>query len=133
MNKVILMGNLGKDPELKTYGDNKQLVKLSVATKGWSKDKKEDNTDWHNVTFFGKSAEAINKYFTKGRRIIVEGSLHYSTFEKKDGSKGHRTDIKGSAFHFVGSKKDESSNVPDVKAEKYDLANESITVDDIPF
>ena len=107
MNKVILMGNLGADPELKVTAGGMAVLKLRLATNKSFKDKSgelKQLTEWHSVTFFNKQAEGLAKHLTKGQQILVEGELRTSTYEK-DGETRYRTEIVGSQLEFVGSKK----------------------------
>ena len=112
MNKVILCGNVGKDPELKNVGST-QLVNLSVATTRNFKnkeDKWEQQTSWHTVTFWGKQAEAIAKNIRKGDMVTIEGELNYSNYEDKEGKKVYKTEIRANHFYYKSSSpKPESS------------------------
>ena len=91
MNKLQLIGNLGKDPEKIPTKTGTTMVKLCVATteRGYTKKdgtKVDDRTDWHNITVFGKLAEICDKYLHKGSKIYIEGSLHYQQVKQEDGS-----------------------------------------------
>lgn len=95
MNRVILLGNLGADPELRFTGGGQAVLNIRLATnKSWlDKDKvKRERTDWHNVVVWGARAEGLAKILTKGSTILVEGELRTSDFEK-DGQKHYRTDV----------------------------------------
>lgn len=133
MNKVILMGNLGADPELKVTAGGMAVLKLRLATNKSFKDKsgeKKQLTEWHSVTFFNKQAEGLVKHLTKGQQILVEGELRTSTYEK-DGETRYRTEIVGSQLEFVGDKK-KSNHVEDHQ----DLNggdNDGVENDEIPF
>lgn len=108
VNKVILLGRVGKQPEIKQVGDNK-VANFSLATSEKFKDKKGDkveNTEWHNVVFWGKQAELIEQYVGKGDELYIEGSIKTETYEK-DGEKRYATKIKGSAITFVSKSKKE--------------------------
>lgn len=102
LNKITIHGYLGRDPELKDYtnakGDPGKLVNLSV---GVSRD--GDGTDWFDVTFFGRRAEVIEKFFLKGSQIIVTGRMQ-STVSEKDGNKRKFWNILGESFDFCDSK-----------------------------
>ncbi len=95
MNKVILCGNVGKDPEIKDAGSTK-IVNLSVATTSRIKKGEEwvDNTQWHNVVFWGKSAEYVAKTALKGDVITVSGEINYREYTNKEGVKKNVTEIK---------------------------------------
>ena len=88
VNKVILLGRVGKEPEIRQVGDNK-VANFSIATSEKFKDKagnKVENTEWHNVVFWGKQAELIEQYVHKGDELYIEGSIKTETYEK-DGEK----------------------------------------------
>lgn len=101
MNKVILCGNVGKDPEIKDAGSTK-IVNLSVATTSRIKKGEEwvDNTQWHNVVFWGKSAEYVAKTALKGDVITVSGEINYREYTNKDGVKKSVTEIKADPTKF---------------------------------
>lgn len=101
MNKVILCGNVGKDPEIKDAGSTK-IVNLSVATTSRIKKGEEwvDNTQWHNVVFWGKSAEYVAKTALKGDVITVSGEINYREYTNKDGVKKNVTEIKADPNKF---------------------------------
>ena len=95
LNKVMLFGNLGADPELKTTQGGSSLLKLRLATTERYLDankERQERTEWHSVTLWGKRAEALSRLLSKGSRILVEGSLRTSSYEK-DGEKRYRTEI----------------------------------------
>lgn len=105
VNKVIIMGNLGRDPELSYTQGGMAICKFSLAT---SKKNKagEEKTSWHRCTAFGKTAETIAQYVGKGSQLYVEGELSYGQYEK-DGHTVYTTDIFVNEFTFVGGKKEE--------------------------
>lgn len=107
VNKAIIMGNLGRDPELSYTQGGMAVCKFSIAT---SKRKKDgtDVTSWHRCTSFGKTAEAIAQYFGKGQQIYVEGELNYGQYEK-DGHTVYTTDIFVNEFAFVGGPKSDNN------------------------
>jgi len=101
LNKVILLGNLGKDPELKDLGNEKQVCKFTLATSsGWG-EKKE--TSWHNLVCWNKTAEVAAKYLRRGSRCYVEGRIQYREYEK-DGVKKYFTEIVVNSLLLMGSK-----------------------------
>lgn len=102
MNKVIIAGNLGADPEAKTTSAG-PLCNLSVATKERWKDKdgnKQERTEWHRVVVFGMLSETCVKYLSKGSKVLIEGKLHTSSYEK-DGVKKYSTSIVASGLDFM--------------------------------
>ena len=119
MNKTILHGNGGKDPEVKTIGENK-VAKFSLATNKTFKNssgEKETKTEWHNIVLWGKLAELAEKYVTKGSQLIVVGEITYRSYTNKDGATVYVTEIVGNEMHFTGSKE---AKEPKVEAPKAD-------------
>lgn len=110
VNKVIIIGRLGKDPETKAIGQGSTLTRLTVATsETWMKDgQKQEKTEWHNITVWGKLAEICGKYLAKGRQVYVEGKLQTRSWED-NGQKKYATDIVATAVQFLGSAGNETS------------------------
>lgn len=105
VNKVILIGNLGADPELKYTPSNRPLCNLSVATNEVFKDKtgqRQERTEWHRVTVWGEQAETCSKYLSKGRSVYVEGRLQTRSWDDKEGKKRYSTDIVADRVVFLG-------------------------------
>jgi single-strand DNA-binding protein len=96
LNRVMLLGNLGADPELRMTGGGQAVLKLRLATSETYMDRnkaRQERTEWHNVVIWGKRAEALAKILTKGTRIFVEGGLRTSSYDDRDGNKKYRTEI----------------------------------------
>jgi single-strand DNA-binding protein len=96
LNRVMLLGNLGADPELKMTGGGQAVLKMRLATSESYLDRnkvRQERTDWHNVVVWGKRAEALAKFLAKGSRLFVEGSLRTSSYDDRDGNKRYRTEI----------------------------------------
>jgi single-strand DNA-binding protein len=110
MNKCILFGNVGKDPEVKTFEGGNKVAKFSLATnKSYTKNgEKITETSWHNIVLWGKLAELAEKYVKKGNSVIIEGEINYRSYENKDGQTIYITEINGDRLHFAGGKKDEA-------------------------
>lgn len=105
VNKVILVGNLGADPELKRTTSGRALCNLRVATSASFKDKdgrSQERTEWHRVTVWGDQAENCAKYLGKGRSIYVEGRLQSRTWDGPDGKKRYATDVVAERVLFLG-------------------------------
>jgi len=105
VNKVILVGNLGADPELKYTPSNRPVCNLSVATNEVFKDKggqRQERTEWHRVTVWGEQAENCSKYLAKGRSIYVEGRLQTRSWDDKEGKKRYSTDVVADRVVFLG-------------------------------
>lgn len=127
INKAIVMGTLGKDPELRQTNNGKSVCSFSLATsETWTdaQGERQERTEWHNCTAWGKTGELIAQYFGKGSRIMVEGSLQTDKY-KKDGIEQQRTQIRVESFHFVDKKQGGNSGNSGAPA--------AATYDDIPF
>jgi single-strand DNA-binding protein len=104
INKVILIGNLGADPELKYTPSSRALCNLRIATTEVFKDKsgqKQERTEWHRVTVWGDQAENCSKYLSKGRSVYIEGKLQTRSYEK-EGQKHYATDVVADRVVFLG-------------------------------
>src|SRR3954447_11972717 len=104
LNKVMLLGNLGADPELKMTQGGQAVLKLRLATTETYLDKnqtRQERTEWHSVTMWGKRGEALSKFLTKGERIFVEGSLRTSSYEK-NGEKRYSTEVNATNIILTG-------------------------------
>jgi len=104
INKVILVGRLGRDPEERTTANGTRMSNFSLATDNYNGNNGETTTEWHRVVVFGKTAEQCNQYLRKGRLVCVEGSLKTRTWEKSPGEKQYFTDVVASRVTFLGSK-----------------------------
>lgn len=129
MNKLQFQGRIGSDIECKTINET-TLVKFSLATS--EKEKKGDNwvevTQWHNVEFWGKRAESINRFFKKGDGIIIDGSLKYDKYESKHGHKVTTAKIVGKEWWFPLGKKSSDNQAPPSTPN-----NQPAPSDDLPF
>ncbi len=107
VNKVILIGNLGRDPEVRYMPSGDAIANLSVATTETWKDKageRQEATEWHRVVFFGKQAEICGQYLKKGSQIYVEGSLRTRKWQDKDGQDRYTTEIRGDRMQMLGGR-----------------------------
>jgi len=108
INKVILVGNLGKDPEIRYVPNGGAVANLNIATSESWKDKttgeKQERTEWHRVVFFGKLAEIANEYLKKGAQIYVEGRLQTRKWQDKGGQDRYTTEIVGSELQMLGGR-----------------------------
>jgi single-strand DNA-binding protein len=98
VNKVILVGNLGRDAELRYTPGGSPVATLNLATTEVWNDKagqRQERTEWHRVVLWGKTAESLNEYLTKGKQIYVEGRLQTRQWDDKDGNKRYTTEIRG--------------------------------------
>lgn len=107
LNKVMLIGNLGNDPETRYTQGGAAVTSIGIATNETWKDKqtgeKQERTEWHNVTFFGRLAEVAGEYLRKGSKVYVEGQLRTNSWEK-DGQKHYKTEIIASEMQMLDSK-----------------------------
>lgn len=106
LNKVMLLGNLGADPELRISAGGEAILKLRLATTENYLDRnntRQDRTEWHQVTMFGKRGEALSKFLKKGERVFVEGRIQTSSYEK-DGEKRYRTEVVATNVILNGGK-----------------------------
>jgi len=109
MNKVIIIGRVGKDPELKYTPSGAAVCNLSVATTDRYKDKqgeKQETTEWHNVTAWQKLAEICGKYLAKGSKVMIEGKIQTRNYDDRDGNKKYITEIIASNMEMLGDKKE---------------------------
>lgn len=107
LNKVILIGNLGRDPEIRYSQQGLAVVNFSLATtESWTDrntGERQDKTEWHRIVVFGKQAETCEKYLSKGKQVYIEGRLQTRSWEK-DGQTHYTTEIVVSNFMFLGSR-----------------------------
>jgi single-strand DNA-binding protein len=105
LNRVILLGNLGADPELRMTGGGTAVLKLRLATSETYLDRnkqRQERTEWHRVVVWGRRAEALGKILNKGDRLLVEGSLRTSSYDDKDGHKKYTTEVIASNIVLSG-------------------------------
>lgn len=107
VNKVIIIGNLGRDPEMRYMPSGDAIANLRVATTDKFKDRNGDMqeaTEWHSVAFFGKVAEICGQYLKKGSQVYVEGSLRTRKWQDKDGNDRYTTEIRGDRMQMLGGR-----------------------------
>lgn len=105
LNRVMLLGNLGADPELRMTNGGQAVLKLRLATAESYLDRdkqRKERTEWHSVVLWGKRAEALAKILNKGDRIFVEGGLRTSSYEDKDGAKRYKTEVNATQVLLCG-------------------------------
>lgn len=108
LNKAILIGNIGKDFELRKTAAGSSIANLTLATTRRYKDgqgQPQEETEWHNIVFFGKTAEIASQYLHKGSSVYIEGRLHTRKYTDKQGIERYATDIIGETLQFLDSKK----------------------------
>jgi single-strand DNA-binding protein len=107
VNKVILVGNLGRDPELRYIQSGQAVANFSLATNEKWRDKEGNNqerTEWHRIVVWGKSAENCAQYLLKGRSVYIEGKLQTREWEDREGNKRTTTEIVAQTVHFLGGR-----------------------------
>ncbi len=105
VNKAILVGNLGKDPEIRFTGTGKAVCKFPLATTTTWNDNdgnKQERTEWHNIIVWGKQGENCGKFLSKGRQVFVEGEIRSRSYDDKDGNKRYITEIIAMSVRFLG-------------------------------
>lgn len=106
-NKVLLIGNLGRDPEVRHTNSGQPVANLRVATSRRYKDRDgnwSEQTEWHDVVCFGRTAETAGQYLRKGSRVFVEGRLQTRSWEDREGKKQYRTEVVAEALKFMDSR-----------------------------
>jgi single-strand DNA-binding protein len=106
VNKVILVGNLGRDPEIRSLPSGQPVASFSIATSRKWRDKdgsRQEQTEWHNIVCFGKQAEIAGQYLQRGKQVFIEGRIHTNTWEdRQTGEKKYRTEIVCENFQMLG-------------------------------
>lgn len=146
VNKVILLGRLGQDPELKHTPSGAAVCNFSLATSESWNDKnsgqKQERTEWHRVVVWGKLAELCNQYLAKGRQAFVEGRLQTRAWDDKSGQKRYTTEINATTVQFIGGQASagqgnysENNAAPSQEpAQDYNISTDAnFASDDIPF
>ena len=104
-NKVQLIGNLGQDPEIVNLESGNKLAKFSIATSDSYKNaqgEKVEDTQWHNIVAWGKTAEIVENYLTKGKQVAIEGKLTHRSYETKEGEKRYITEVRCNELLMLG-------------------------------
>ena len=133
INKVIIVGNLGRDPEVRYTADNKAITNVSIATTDRYKDKhsgeQKEITEWHRVVFFNRLGEIAAEYLKKGSQVYIEGKLRTRKWTDKDGAEKYSTEIIADQLQMLGGRASEATSAtPAPKAKPADDLD-----DDIPF
>lgn len=126
INKVILIGNLGNDPEIRYTPAGEAVANFNIATsEAWTdkQGQKQDRTEWHKVVAFGRQAEIAGEYLKKGSKIYIEGSLHTRKWTDKNQVERYTTEIKAKEFLMLDGRQKEEANI----------YNPSPYADDVPF
>ena len=113
VNKAILIGRLGKDPELKYTQGGKAFATFSLATsENWTGQdgQKQESTTWHNIVAWGRQAEVMKEYLLKGKQVYIEGRISNRSYDDKDGNKRYISEIVVQSFQFIGDRGGSSSS-----------------------
>ena len=143
-NKIILVGNLGRDPELRYTPQGTPVCSFTLATNERRRDRtgeSQDTTTWFRVTLWGKQAETASQYLTKGRPIYVEGRLRVEEWTDRDGRSRQTLEVHATDMHFIGTRGDEavtqnsrpSSGASSPSSNAPEPPDADVTDDDIPF
>ena len=136
VNKVILVGNLGKDPEVRFTPNGRARATFSVATsERWTdqQGQKQERTEWHNVVVWGKQAETCGQYLSKGRQVYVEGRITSRQYDDKDGNKRYITEIVARDVRFLGGGGGRAPADAGASLPPGEDAGPPVEDDDIPF
>ncbi len=138
INKVILVGNLGKDPEVRTLENGNKVANFTLATSESYKNREGQRvtqTEWHNIVLWRGLAEIAEKYLSKGNQVYIEGKIKSRSWDDKDGNKRYTTEILGDNLTMLGGKRDADDNEssPSKAAEPAPEANSGDEKDDLPF
>ncbi len=135
VNKVILVGNLGADPEMRFTADGTAVCKFSLATsrRFTSKDgQKQEKTEWHRIVAWRKLAEICGQYLSKGKQVVIEGRIEYGSYEK-DGVKHYTTDIVAENMQMLGAAGGAGGNRLQESEPSFEPPPGGVPEDDIPF
>jgi len=137
VNKVLLIGNLGRDPEVRYTQGGSAVANFTLATTDKWNDagtgEKKERTEWHRVVVWGKQAEIAGEYLRKGRQVYVEGSLQTREWTDRDGNKKYTTEVKAMRFQMLGRRDDAPAAVSGAEAPVTAEPETGYNEDDIPF
>ncbi len=146
INKVILVGHVGRDPELRYTASGTAVANFSLATNRRRKDRDgewQEETEWHRVVAWGRTAEVVNQYASKGRQLYIEGRLQTRDWEDRDGNKRYTTEVIAELVKLLGSRHGEGDfgssgppdapDAPDAPSGPSGQSDTPVTDDDIPF
>ena len=139
VNKVTIVGNLGRDPEIRTFSNGDQVANITIATTDKWKDKQtgemKEVTEWHRITFNGRLAEIAGEYLRKGSQVYVEGSLRTRKWTDKDGAEKYATEIRADQMQMLGGKQERPAAAPASKPARQAAPSSGFESmeDDVPF
>ncbi|MBW3564576.1 MAG: single-stranded DNA-binding protein [Acidobacteria bacterium] len=137
VNKAILVGRLGRDPEIRSTPSGTTVAKFSIATDDRYTDRegqKQERTDWHNIVAFGRLAEICGQYLRKGKLVYIEGQIRHDSWDDKEtGQKKYRTEIHAREMQMLGSKSDGGGSGSQDSYEPVGVGNDGPDDDNVPF
>ena len=136
VNKVILVGNLGRDPELRYTPQGTAVANFTMATtERWSdpSGEKKEKTEWHRIVAWGKQAEIVGEYLKKGKQVYVEGSLQTREWTDREGNKRYTTEVRAQRVQMLGRADDRAAMAPAAHGEAVAENEGTFEGDDIPF
>lgn len=134
VNKVILIGRLGKDPEIRYTNDSTPVANFAIATSEYYKDRngeKKESTEWHNIVAWKQLAEISEKFLTKGKLVYIEGKLRTRSWEDRDGNKKYATEIVADTLTMLAKQEESAASVTSDAKQAY--AGAKVDDDDLPF
>jgi single-strand DNA-binding protein len=138
INKVILIGNLGKDPEVKTLENGTKVANFTLATSETYKNRdgqKVTQTEWHNIVLWRGLADIADRFLKKGNQVYIEGKIRSRSWDDKDGNKRYITEVQGDNLTMLGGRRDDNneSSASEVKESTPDNNVGEAKDDDLPF
>lgn len=140
VNKVILLGNLGRDPEVRSLENGTKVASFSIATTESYKDKttgeRKELTEWHNIVLWRGLAEVAEKYLTKGSKIYLEGKLQTRSYQDKEGVTKYTTEIVGRELNMIGGRPEGGESYSPAQSPSSNVAESAVSedpTDDLPF
>jgi len=136
VNKAILIGNLGRDPEIKYTQSGQAVATFSIATTRKWRDKEgqpQEQTDWHNIVVWGRMAELAKEYLAKGRSVYIEGRIQNRSYDDKDGNKRYISEVVAISMQFLGARPDQAGGQQASQAPPPEQPPDITEDDDLPF
>ncbi len=138
VNKAIVVGNLGKDPEVRFTQSGRAWARFPVATtETWmdQENSRQERTEWHNIVVWGKQAESCGQYLAKGRQVYIEGSIRSRSYDDQEGNKRYITEINAQRVQFLGGRGGQSLDNEGGGSDEFEKLGSSTVPDDddVPF
>lgn len=136
VNKAILVGRLGKDPEIKYTPSGTAIANFTMATSENYKDKdgqKQERTEWHRIVAFGKLAEICGEYLAKGKQVYIEGRIQTRSWDDKDGNKKYMTEIVANTMQMLGKADEAAKGSTELPSDAGSASEPTAIEEDVPF